>query len=62
MNPVSRCDFRRLFCLANIDPTTFSERDRLFSSVQRRGIIKKYGSTPNITVSARREIEKKRKY
>ena len=60
MKPMIHYEFRSLVCLANIDPTNFGGRDHLVSAVQRRGIRKNDGSKPNTTVSARREIEKKR--
>ena len=62
MKTMSHYEFWRLFCLENIDPNCFCGRDHLVSAVQRQGIRKKYGSTTTTTVSAHRDLEKKRQH
>ena len=49
---MSNYKFCCLVFLVKIDPTNFDGRNYLVSAVQHRGTRKKYGSTPNATVSA----------
>ena len=59
---MSHYEFQSLVFLANIDPGNFGGHNHLVSSVQYQGIRKNDGYEPTTTASARREIEKKRKY
>ena len=51
VKPMSNYEFQHMIFLENIDSTSYCGRNHLVSAVQRRGIRKQGGYTPNTTVS-----------